>query len=647
MNEKYIAFSISAGCYFYQLGIAYYLQQHFNLENIKFSGASGGSWPAVLLAAGEDIKQAFEYVITYAPECSRNRPILGAYMVYDRGIAIVFRKLWENVNLPALVNGKLALSVTRLAWDSVPYLKDEIVTDFYSNQDILECVIASALIPWALNGKPYVIYRNWICADGGITNVTGVRHFAEELVHDIELIEEELVEQAHLLTDDFVHTLQDEILYHGAADKPTNSPSTHRHLPITTGPKDIIQFGVTISMTIIDVITDSLERLLESRRQLPFNQSSNPETEHLLYRPTPLLLSSLEQHKSQLLQQVLSAIHPSCERIIERLHSTSTRLHDRYNHPSQDTTLVQKPSGGLVALCTSMLSSLTGDTFVFPDASHSISEIYSQETHWLGNYFSSYCEMQELFENHHSTEIPSLLLDNQPQLPPAVEALRIEGDENSANLSDAPVFESQTSSIQHLECKDYQEEDEDDESDRFRSSLTSINDSDELIEICGLSPSPRVTSSPKIEQGSPSLLKVFPSPSLSSKDNSSSTFGHAVVAIPQTPTPPGVGSVDEPLIHQGDSQISSVTETDERIQPHDATQGTPLSNDYWKKQGDIIKQIPNGGGLQLEISPWMWRHHSIWNYHLSADPMDAIKLFNMGINDAFDHHEELKRFFDI
>lgn len=552
-------------------------------------------------------------------------------MVYDQGIAIVFQKLWKNIDLPSLVNGKLALSVTRLAWDkgvTFPYLKDEIVTEFHSNQDLLECVIASALIPFALNGKPYVIYRNWICADGGITNVTGVRHFAEELVHDIELIEEELVEQAHQLTDDFVHTLQDEILYRGSADQQTNkqprrrSSSVHRHLPITTGPKDIIQFGVTVSMTIIDVITDSLERLLESRKRSPFPQSSHPETEHLLYRPTPLLLSTLEQHESHLLQQVISAVHPSCEKILERLHKTSTRLHDRYDHLSEETALTQQLTlssspnnltGTLSSLCHSVFSSLTGKTPFFPDALLPISEIYSQESHWLGNHFSSYCEMQELLDNHHSTDIPTYLIANKAESEPiTAETLRTESNDNSVKSDDPPASLSQTNSLQHLECKDYQEEDEED-SELFRSSQASINDCD-VIEV----DSAHVTSS---------LFKIFPNCSDSTKSSST----HAA---------PGVGSVDchKTVISQENSSIAEVEKGSHRRNEH--------SEDYWKRQGDIIKQIPNGGGIQLEISPWMWRHHSIWNYHLSADPMNAIKLFNMGINDAFDHHEELKRFFD-
>ena len=116
----------------------------------------------------------------FAPLCVENRSwkALGAYGVYDQGIAIAFRELCKEqgggtASLPARVNGRLAMSVTRLAWGEIgllgicgPYLKDEVVSEFYSNDDIVQCIVASALIPFALNGKPCVKYRDWICADG-------------------------------------------------------------------------------------------------------------------------------------------------------------------------------------------------------------------------------------------------------------------------------------------------------------------------------------------------------------------------------------------------------------------------------------------------------------------------------------------------
>ena len=40
-NARHVAFSVSAGCYTYQMGIASYLQKNFDLEDVFFSGASG------------------------------------------------------------------------------------------------------------------------------------------------------------------------------------------------------------------------------------------------------------------------------------------------------------------------------------------------------------------------------------------------------------------------------------------------------------------------------------------------------------------------------------------------------------------------------------------------------------------------------
>ena len=75
------------------------------------------------------------------------------------------------------MKGRLAISVTRLAFSPyfMPFLKDEVISHFTSNHDIIECIIASALIPFALNGRPWHRYRDWrICMDAGITNIPGV-----------------------------------------------------------------------------------------------------------------------------------------------------------------------------------------------------------------------------------------------------------------------------------------------------------------------------------------------------------------------------------------------------------------------------------------------------------------------------------------
>ena len=118
-------------------------------------------------------------LVQYGPECCDGRGLLaplGAYGVYDQGVRKVFDKIFLEKYLPAIVNGKLAISLTRVAWERIiPYFKDEVISHFLSNDDIYECIIASALIPFAINGKPFVKYRDWhICLDAGLTNVPGV-----------------------------------------------------------------------------------------------------------------------------------------------------------------------------------------------------------------------------------------------------------------------------------------------------------------------------------------------------------------------------------------------------------------------------------------------------------------------------------------
>jgi hypothetical protein len=63
--------------------------------------------------------------------------------------------------------GRLSIVVTRLCWSSTELFKQEIIDHWTSNEDVLQCIIASALIPYALNGKPFVKYRGWHCLDGG------------------------------------------------------------------------------------------------------------------------------------------------------------------------------------------------------------------------------------------------------------------------------------------------------------------------------------------------------------------------------------------------------------------------------------------------------------------------------------------------
>jgi hypothetical protein len=176
MGKKHVAWSVSAGAYCYQMGIAYHIQKHFDVSDVLFSGASGGSWPALLLTTGVDVAYAFDVMMSVSVPMYENR-LFGAYGSYDQGVRKAFYHIYKDIDLPPLVNGRLAIPVTRIEFFPVIRVVHEVVSHFVSNDDIIECIVASALIPFALSGKPYVIYRNWICIDGGVTNMTGVRSY--------------------------------------------------------------------------------------------------------------------------------------------------------------------------------------------------------------------------------------------------------------------------------------------------------------------------------------------------------------------------------------------------------------------------------------------------------------------------------------
>ena len=170
--RRHITFSASAGCFTYLLGIAAFIQSNYDLTDCTFSGASGGAWSALLLAAERDIDYCFELLCKNGPQAMRPS-VFGPYGQFHVSVSRVFEDIFNGIDVRRLVRDKLSITLTRLAWTPLPHLKCEIVRQFFSNQDVLDCIVASAAIPLVVNGKVYVRYRDWVCFDAAMTNVTG------------------------------------------------------------------------------------------------------------------------------------------------------------------------------------------------------------------------------------------------------------------------------------------------------------------------------------------------------------------------------------------------------------------------------------------------------------------------------------------
>jgi hypothetical protein len=156
------------------------------------------------------VKEALEKMLQEAPPICKGR-YFGAYGVYDIAMKKVFHDLFRNRDLPTEVNGKFSIALTRLSLKLViiPGLKDEIVDKFHSNADIIECIISSAMIPFALNGFPCYKYRDWWCIDGGIFNITGIH--TEKCVynpHNIPKTTQSSSAAYRIITDEIINCLK-------------------------------------------------------------------------------------------------------------------------------------------------------------------------------------------------------------------------------------------------------------------------------------------------------------------------------------------------------------------------------------------------------------------------------------------------------
>ncbi len=158
-----ISFAGSGGMYHYYLGVAKVLQDNFHLDNVIFGGTSGGCFPALLLVLGKDIDKVHYEV---------NRKILEE--AADSWLGSLFR--WNAITRKYItefldddtheqVNGRLHLSMTKVRpWGN------EVVSEWESTEDLIQCIQCSSFIPLIFEFKVWHWHRDARYIDGGITN---------------------------------------------------------------------------------------------------------------------------------------------------------------------------------------------------------------------------------------------------------------------------------------------------------------------------------------------------------------------------------------------------------------------------------------------------------------------------------------------
>lgn len=160
-DPKCIYFTGAGLYYYWQAGAAQYLQENCDLSKQIVVGASAGSLTATLLLARVDFVEAAQNAIRLADEkgvFSMKTGLVGV-------LASLLRE-WLEQTIPIDVNmenfSKLQISVTPL----LPFQKSELITNFRNREDLIDACMASCHVPFFLDTKPYVMYRDRPTVDG-------------------------------------------------------------------------------------------------------------------------------------------------------------------------------------------------------------------------------------------------------------------------------------------------------------------------------------------------------------------------------------------------------------------------------------------------------------------------------------------------
>lgn len=157
---KQISFG-GAGCYtFGYLALFNKLQEIHNFDNYIFGAVSGGCFPALLVALNVPISHIIPDIIEGLTRAN-----------LFNSISIITNTLRKRVFLHPedykKLNSKLYISVTRL---SCCGLQNEIISEWNSNEEVIDTIIASSYIPFVVGPYPYYKVQGKKYIDGGITN---------------------------------------------------------------------------------------------------------------------------------------------------------------------------------------------------------------------------------------------------------------------------------------------------------------------------------------------------------------------------------------------------------------------------------------------------------------------------------------------
>ncbi|KAJ7531517.1 hypothetical protein O6H91_14G047000 [Diphasiastrum complanatum] len=164
LSSPGFSFSAAGLLFPYYIGASQCLMQHgFITETTPLAGASAGAIVCVAIAAEIPMHVVLKACKLMIQECKEKGTI---FKLRDTVRVYLDRYLPEDAHIKA--SGRVRVGITQLFKSPMGLL----VEHFSSRGDLINALLASSFIPGYVAARPFTLFRNSFCVDGGFTNFT-------------------------------------------------------------------------------------------------------------------------------------------------------------------------------------------------------------------------------------------------------------------------------------------------------------------------------------------------------------------------------------------------------------------------------------------------------------------------------------------
>lgn len=247
MVQHVIHFKGNASGYLHYIGCGLYLRQHYNLDNVKFSGCSAGAIISAIMALDIDFAKAVLIPFQLQPKSKNKFALMG---------------IWKNklkVYLEEILPTECNYEELKTLRVGVQFIDEfQFFEKYQSKIDLINCLLASSHIPFFMDFKPFDNFRGRICMDGDLLSSyerhkePGTFHINYEIPFIKSISVKSESDLIALIKKGYQHAATDKNLNHYLKEHRTNSPQD----------KYLFEFLETIKNSFLNTYKQDLEQYI-------------------------------------------------------------------------------------------------------------------------------------------------------------------------------------------------------------------------------------------------------------------------------------------------------------------------------------------------------------------------------------------------